>query len=93
MSKTKKDCAFQYYNGSKMVVDITTITLGEAKRLWNENYADMVEQVKNLRDIEVAIWINMKNPINYHETLVHLSSPSESNGILWEKKFYNKQLS
>lgn len=86
----KKDCAFQYYNGGVVKVDVSEITIDEAKQLWNENYADMVKRVEDGHDIEVAIWINMEYASNYHETLVYLSSPQVKNRQLWEPKYYGK---
>lgn len=85
------NCAFQYYNGSKVVCDEFDITLEEAKELWNKHYDDMVEKAtENANDIEVAIWISMKNSTDYRETLIHLSSPQVKDGKLWEPKYYYK---
>ncbi|RDY58915.1 hypothetical protein [Flagellimonas nanhaiensis] len=87
MGKIKKDCAFQYYNGREVIADETELTLKEAKKLFNDHYEDMVEQVKGGNGIECAIWINMKGRYDYHDTLIHLHSPCEENGVLWEKKY------
>lgn len=86
----KKNCAFQYYDGYNVKVDKSNLTLDEAKKLWNENYNNMVKNTKEGAEIETAIWINMKDDSDYIETLIHLSSPNESDGQLWEKKFYDK---
>ena len=84
-----RHCAFQYYNGRKVVCDKYNLTLEEAKDLWNEHYDDMVEKTTDGEDIEVAIWINMQNDSDYLETLVHLSSPEIRNGKLYEPKYYD----
>jgi len=84
-----RHCAFQYYNGTKVVCDKYELTLKEAKKLWNEYYTDMVEKTTDNEDIEVAIWINMQNNSDYRETLVHLSSPEIRDGKLYEPKYYD----
>ena len=86
----KKNCAFQYYNGTKIVCDEDEITLSEAKELWNKYYTDMVEKTTYGLEIEVAIWINMKTNIDYRETLIHLSAPEVSNGKLCELRYFDK---
>ena len=87
-TKSKRDSAFQYYNGRRVVCDKFNLTLEEAKNLWNEYYYDMVKEVAEGSDIEVAIWINMKNEIDYNETLVHLHAPEIREGKLYEPKYY-----
>ena len=84
-----RHCAFQYYNGYKVVCDKYSLTLEVAKELWNEHYADMVKRTTDGDEIEVAIWINMQNDSDYRETLVHLSSPEIRNGKLYEPKYYD----
>ena len=84
-----RHCAFQYWNGRKMVEDKSELTLEEAKSLWNEHYADMVEKTEESEDIEVAIWINMQDESHYKETLIHLSAPEVRNGKLYEPKYYD----
>ena len=84
-----KHCAFQYYNGRSVVCDRYALTLEEAKELWNEYYTDMVEKTTDGEDIEVAIWINMKDDSDYRETLIHLSAPEVRNGKLYEPKYYD----
>ena len=85
-----RNCAFQYYNGRKVVCDEFEITVEEAKELWNKYYDDMVEKTTEDLEIEVAIWINMKNSTDYRETLIHLSAPEVRNGKLYETKYYDK---
>lgn len=84
-----RHCAFQYWNGRKMVEDKSELTLEEAKNLWNQHYADMVEKTEDSEDIEVAIWINMQDESDYRETLIHLSAPEVRNGKLYEPKYYD----
>ena len=84
-----RHCAFQYWNGRKMVEDKSELTLDEAKELWNTHYLDMVEKTEEGEDIEVAIWINMQNDSDYRETLIHLSAPEVRNGKLYEPKYYD----
>ena len=84
-----RHCAFQYWNGRKMVKDKSELTLVEAKNLWNEYYSDMVEKTEESDNIEVAIWINMKDESDYQETLIHLSAPEVRNGKLYEPKYYD----
>lgn len=87
----KKDCAFQYYNGRNVVEDMSGITLEEAKEFWNEWYDDIVKESKNDSDVEVAIWINMKDKDTYRDTLIHLRRPNvDEHGRLWEKQYFNK---
>lgn len=84
-----RHCAFQYWNGCKMIEDKSELTLNEAKNLWNTHYADMVEKTEESEDIEVAIWINMQDESDYQETLIHLSAPEVRNGKLYEPKYYD----
>ncbi|MCR9263345.1 MAG: hypothetical protein NXH86_04265 [Flavobacteriaceae bacterium] len=83
----EKNCAFQYYNGTKVMVNEVELTLGEAKELFNENYDDMIEQTNNGYKIEAAIWIDMKDKYDYHKTLIHISNPLVENGVFYEKAY------
>lgn len=84
-----RQCGFQYYDGNKVVCDKYNLTLEEAKQLWNEHYIDMVEKATDSEDVEVAIWINMKDDSDYRETLIHLSSPRVKHGKLCETKYHD----
>ena len=85
-----RNCAFQYWNGRKMVADKSELTLDESKELWNAHYADMVKKTEESEDIKVAIWINMKDGSDYRETLIHLISPEVRDGKLYdEPKYYD----
>lgn len=94
MIEEKRDCAFQYYNGREVKIDEVELTLKEANKLWEDNYQNMVNEVKSGSDIEVAIWINMEDKYDYGDTLVHLSSPEVENNVLVEKvvKYYPKNI-
>lgn len=84
-----RHCAFQYYNGYRIVSDETELTLEEAQELWNNHYDDMITQAEEGADIEVAIWINMVDG-NYEQTLIHLCNPEVRQGKLYEPKYYSK---
>lgn len=75
MKKEKNNCAFQYYNGLIVVEDAYELTLTEAKELLNEWYDDIVNRVSSEPDyasnIEVALWINMKDKDTYKDTMLH----------------------
>lgn len=86
----KKDCAFQYYDGEKTVVNKNELTLNEAKQMWNDHYDGMVERVNGGAQIEVAIWINMRSKETYEETLVWLTAPRAMNNELYEPKYHTK---
>ena len=89
----KKNCAFQYYNGTKTVCDKTELTLQEAKDLFNDYYADMVRQITHCYKIECVIWIDMKDTFDYDKSLIWLQNPSVDNsGTLYEesKTYFTK---
>ena len=91
--KNKRNCAFQYYNGKKVVCDKTELTLQEAKSLFNEYYSDMVRQVNIGHEIECVIWIDMKDTFDYDKSLIWLQNPSVDNsGTLYEesKTYFTK---
>ena len=91
MNEEHKNCAFQYYDGRKVVVDIFEISITEAKELFNCHLPDMVSRAKNGAEIEVALWVNMADNADYSDSLIHLSSPQvDKFGNLWEKKIYGK---
>jgi len=94
LNDEKRNCAFQYYNGSKVAVDEVELTLDEAKQLFNDWYEDMVDCAESAwrAPIEVAIWVNMSSPDNYKETLIHFHDPLVENGILVERTptYYRK---
>ena len=86
----KKNCAFQYYDGIVVREDITSITLEQAKRLWDKYYDDMIKMTLNGFDIEVAIWTEMKDEFDYSNHLIWLKSPEVINNTLSERKYYRK---
>ena len=90
----ERNCAFQYakitgeiFRDTKIVCDKTELTLDEAKDLWNQYYPDLAKHIKNGNTGEMVIWINMVNPCSYGESLCHVSTDAESDGIsIWETK-------
>ena len=90
MENKKNNCSFQYYDGVILVISKDSITLEEAKELWNEYYDNMVENVRLGLNIEVAIWVDMIDNTDYSKHLIYLSSPEELNGVLYEPLFYTK---
>lgn len=88
----ENNCAFQYWDGRQILVDKSELSLYQAKELFNEYYNDMLEKAKKDEEIEVAIWINMKNPNDYTETILHIYQPEVKNNMLVETqpKYYTK---
>ena len=96
----EKNCAFQYakmkdgiFRDTKIVEDKSELTLDEAKKLWNEHFADAAKWIKEGNTVEMVIWINMATPQSYGDTLQYISTDAESDGVsIWEtKKSYFKQ--
>lgn len=67
-----KNCGFQYYDGYKIVVDKVQLSLQEAKDLWNKWYKDCVDKLEYERNVEMVIWVNMKDPNSYNEKLDYI---------------------
>lgn len=83
----KANCAFQYYKtgfDGGLVEDVYSITLDEAKALWNKHYQSMIERARNNQGFEVVIWIEMENDCDYSKKLIHLKDPDYKNGVLVE---------
>lgn len=86
----KKDCAFQYYIGSKRIEDTGLITRKEADELWEKHKPQFIQfcETKNeyLDDAEMALWIDMKNEINYQKTAKRVNSSDVimKNGVGYE---------
>jgi hypothetical protein len=82
-----KDCAFQYATKYKILIDTDLITRDEADILWGENIADFKRRVERDEDPEMALWINMENPTNYHTTAKHWigAAMTLEDGVLFEK--------
>lgn len=88
---SKKNCAFQYaykdWSGYHTPEDTGLITLVAAKELWRKWLPDFIKQLKAENSPEMAIWINMKDPIDYRETLEHINYEAvERNGRIYEVK-------
>jgi hypothetical protein len=97
----ERNCAFQYakitgeiFRDTKIVCDESELTLTEAKELWNKYFPDLAKHIKSGNTGEMALWINMPDSHSYGETLQHISTDAESNGIdIWETKktYFSKQ--
>jgi hypothetical protein len=83
----KKDCAFQYYNGTKMVKDSGLITREQAYELWKEWGEDFVNQVEMGTGAEICIWTNMENDTDYQTDEFHLCADDLfiERGTVYEK--------
>jgi len=68
-----KNCGFQYYDGIRLKVNETLLSLQEAKDLWEKWYDDCVEKLEYERPCEMCIWVDMKDPNTYDKTLEHIS--------------------
>ena len=84
----EKNCAFQYakmkhgiFRDTKIVCDKSELTLDEAKKLWNEHFADAAKWIKDGNTVEMVIWINMVTPQSYGDTLQYISTDAESDGV------------
>lgn len=97
----ERNCAFQYakitgeiFRDTKIVCDQSELTLDEAKALWNQYYPDLAKHIKNGNSGEMAIWIGMPDAHSYGETLQHISTDAESDGItIWlvKKDYFTKE--
>lgn len=97
----KNDCAFQYakitgnyFRSTEIICDETGITLSEAKILWNKYYPDLAHHIKDGNTGEMVIWVNMEDEHAYRETLQHISTDADSDGIsIWEtqKNYFTKE--
>lgn len=90
---TERNCAFQYaeitgkiFSNTEIICDETELTLSEAKELWNKYYPQLAKHIKNGETGEMALWINMPDKYSYGESLQHISTDAESDGInIWVK--------
>ncbi len=94
---TERSCAFQYakitgsiFSKTEIVCDKTELTLDEAKALWAKYYPDLAKHINGGETGEMALWINMPDNHSYGETLQHISTDAESDGVrIWEtRKIY-----
>ena len=70
---------------SEIVCDEDSLTLDEAKAMWNKHYSDAAQHINDGNTVEMALWVDMKSPGNYHKTLAHISTDAESDGVgIWE---------
>jgi hypothetical protein len=90
MKKIPCDCAFQYYIGVRCIEDTGLITREEAEELWEKHKPHFIkiceEKNEYSEDAEMALWIDMRNEINYHKTAkrVHSSDVIMKNGVGYE---------
>lgn len=103
MENQERNCAFQYakierglFGNTKIVKDKTSLTLDEAKKLWNENFPDAAKWIHDGNTAEMVIWIDMETPQSYGDSLQYISTDAESDGIsIWEvkKNYFTKLFS
>jgi hypothetical protein len=96
----EKNCAFQYVRiktgilgSTQIVCDKTSLTLNEAKQLWNEHYSDCAKWIHEGNEAEMVLWINMETPQSYGESLQYISTDAESDGTrIWivKKEFFTQ---
>jgi hypothetical protein len=93
----ERNCAFQYakvssgiFSDTKIVADVTDLTLQEAKTLFSEHYSDAAKHIKNGGTVEMVIWTNMVDNKSYGSHLQYIDSDAASDGIdIWvERKEY-----
>lgn len=92
----EKNCAFQYtitrgniFKNITIVENQTSLTLEEAKQLWNKYYPDFVKNIKEGNSIEVCIWINMLDEYSFGEKLYHIPHNAELDGDYIIEKVVN----
>ena len=79
---------------TKIICDETSLTLEQAKKLWNEYFPDCAKHIKDGESAEMVIWIGMETPQSYGNHLQYISTDAESDGIsIWETKkvYFTKQ--
>lgn len=78
MKNQPKDCAFQYYIGNKMIEDTGLITRDEAEALWEKHRNHFIQfcekEYKYDENAEMALWIDMRNEVNYRTTAKRVDS-------------------
>lgn len=93
----ERNCAFQYaemetgiIRNTKIVCDETSLTLDEAKALWNKYYPRAAKHIYHDGEVEMVIWIDMETPHSYGKHLEYISTDAESDGfrIFETKKTY-----
>lgn len=89
-----KDCAFQYAyeEGYKtnFKEDTGLITIEEAKKLWREYLPDFIYRLEHGYKPEMALWVGMEDETDYHQTMAHVNSATETDGkrLFETKKIY-----
>lgn len=98
MNEAKRNCAFQFWksrismlSSEKVVCDETSLTLKEAKALWNKHYSECAKHIHDGGTCEMVIWVNMADPHSYGGTLEYISTDAESDGVtITEKRAFPK---
>jgi len=88
------NCAFQFaitergfMGRTRILEDQCELTLEEAKVLWNKHYPNAARRMKAGDEVEMALWINMKDSSHYKDTLYYIRPHFESDGeTIWEVK-------
>lgn len=93
ITEQEKDCAFQFWKSrlsmsspDKIVCDETSLTLDEAKTLWNKHYAECAKHIHDGGTCEMVIWVNMATPQSYGDSLEYISTDAESDGVTITEK-------
>ena len=89
----KKSCAFQFtitkgniFREYEMIEDTGLITLKQAQELWEKHSPRFIESLFNDNERpEMGIWINMKDPYDYHTCIPHVDNQTQYDGT----RFYN----
>jgi hypothetical protein len=92
-SEVPKDCAFQYAAKDPlsgqwvMVQDTVLITSAEAEQLWTDHMPTFLQDFKNGKEPEMALWENMVDPGDYREQRKHWQSQDfiEHGGDLYQR--------
>ena len=85
----KADCMFQYARTNQWTTDIYydtgLITISEAKRLWQDNLAQFIEELQTEGERpEMVIWTNCDNNADYRNEFAHVDETSETDGYsIW----------
>lgn len=93
------NCAFQYAKmtdgfgrSTNIVCDETSITMEQAKEMWNKYYPDAARHITDGGSVEMVIWKDMPDPDSYQTHEQYISTDAESDGVnIWvvEKKGFH----
>ncbi len=90
----ERNCAFQYaelekgiFRNTNIVEDKTSLTISEAKGLWNKYYPRAAKHIYHDGMVEMVIWHEMNSPTSYGNSLEYISTDAESDGrTIWVTK-------